>query len=136
MAYRGRVAKGIARGARKRHDTAMTGFILRSVVTAIALWIAVALIPGLSARDMGALMLAAIVLGLVNATLRPVAVILSIPLTILTFGLFLLVVNAAMLGLAGWIVPGFTVSGFWSALFGAIVVSVVSGAIGGALARE
>ncbi len=129
MAYRRRVAKGIARGARKRHDAAMTGFILRSVVTAIALWIAVALIPGLSARDMGALMLAAIVLGLVNATLRPVAVILSIPLTILTFGLFLLVVNAAMLGLVAWLLPGFSVAGFGSALFGAIVVSLVSWAI-------
>jgi putative membrane protein len=114
----------------------MTGFILRSVVTAIALWVAVAIVPGLSARDMGALMLAAIVLGLVNATLRPVAVILSIPLTLLTFGLFLLVVNAAMLGIAGWVVPGFTVAGFWPALFGAIVVSLVSGAIGGVLARE
>lgn len=114
----------------------MSGFILRSVVTAIALWVAVAIVPGLSARDMGALMLAAIVLGLINATLRPLAVILSIPLTLLTFGLFLLVVNAAMLGIAGWVVPGFTVAGFWPALFGAIVVSLVSGAIGGVLARE
>lgn len=114
----------------------MTGFLLRSVVTAIALWVAVAIVPGLSARDMGALMLAAIVLGLINATLRPAAVILSIPLTLLTFGLFLLVVNAAMLGIAGWVVPGFTVAGFWPALFGAIVVSLVSGAVGGVLARE
>lgn len=114
----------------------MTRFILRSVVTAIGLWVAVAVVPGLSAGDMGALMLAAIVLGLINATLRPVAVILSIPLTLLTLGLFLLVVNAAMLAIAGWVVPGFTVAGFWPALFGAIVVSLVSGAVGGALARE
>lgn len=114
----------------------MTGFLLRSVVTAIALWVAVAIVPGLSARDMGALMLAAIVLGLINATLRPAAVILSIPLTLLTFGLFLLVVNAAMLGLAGWIVPGFTVGGFWPAFLGALVVSLVSGAIGRVFARE
>jgi putative membrane protein len=113
----------------------MAGFLLRSVVTAIALWIAVARVPGLSARDMGALMLAAIVLGLVNATLRPVAVILSFPLTLPTFGLFLLVVNAAMLAIAGWLVPGFTVAGFWPALAGAIVVSLVSAVVGGALAR-
>lgn len=111
----------------------MTGFIIRTLVTAAALWVAVGIVPGLAARDMGALLIAAIVLGLVNATLRPVAVILSIPLTILTFGLFLLVVNAAMLGLVAWLVPSFTVSGFWAAMFGAIVVSIVSGLINGAL---
>jgi len=99
----------------------MAGFLLRSIVTAIALWIAVALVPGLSARDMGALMLAAI--------------ILSFPLTLPTFGLFLLVVNAAMLAIAGWLVPGFTVAGFWPALAGAIVVSLVSAVVGGALPR-
>ena len=114
----------------------MAGFIIRSVVTAIGLWFAVAIVPGLEAPDMGRLLLAAIVLGLVNATLRPLAVILSIPLTIVTFGLFLLVINAAMLGLVGWLVPGFVVSGFWSALFGAIVVSIVSGVINGAMARD
>ena len=65
----------------------------------------------------------------------PVAVILSIPLTILTFGLFLLVVNAGMLALVAALVPSFTVAGFWSALFGAIVVSIVSGLINGALAE-
>lgn len=111
----------------------MAGFILRSVVTAVALWVAVAIVPGLAARDVGTLVMAAIVLGLVNATLRPVMVFLSIPLTLLTFGLFLLVVNAAMLALVAWLVPAFTVAGFWSALFGAIVVSIVSGFISGAL---
>jgi putative membrane protein len=60
---------------------------------------------------------------------RPVALLLSIPLTILTFGLFVLVVNAAMLGLAAWLVPGFSVAGFWSALLGAVVVSIVSAAV-------
>lgn len=104
----------------------MAGFIIRTLVTALALWIAVSIVPGLQARDAGTLILAAILLGIVNATIRPVAVILSIPLTILTFGLFLLVVNAAMLGLVAWLVPAFTVSGFRAALFGAIVVSIVS----------
>lgn len=114
----------------------MAGFILRTVVTAIALWIAVAIVPGLAARDMGTLILAAILLGLVNATLRPAMVFLSIPLTLLTFGLFLLVVNAAMLALVAWLVPAFTVAGFWSALFGAVVVSIVSGFINGAIKAE
>jgi putative membrane protein len=113
----------------------MAGFVIRTLVTAGALWVAVAIVPGLAARDMGALLIAAILLGLVNATIRPVAVILSIPLTILTFGLFLLVVNAGMLALVAALVPSFTVAGFWSALFGAIVVSLVSGLINGALAE-
>lgn len=113
----------------------MAGFVIRTLVTAGALWVAVAIVPGLAARDMGALLIAAIVLGLVNAIVRPVAVILSIPLTILTFGLFLLVVNAGMLALVAALVPSFTVAGFWSALFGAIVVSIVSGLINGALAE-
>lgn len=113
----------------------MAGFVIRTLVTAGALWVAVAIVPGLAARDMGALLIAAIVLGLVNAIVRPVAVILSIPLTILTLGLFLLVVNAGMLALVAALVPSFTVAGFWSALFGAIVVSVVSGLINGALAE-
>ena len=107
----------------------MTGFIIRTGITAVALWVAVSIVPGLAARDAGTLVLAALLLGLVNATLRPVAVILSIPATIMTFGLFLLVVNAAMLGLVAALLPSFTVSGFWAALFGAVVVSIVSGFI-------
>ena len=112
----------------------MLGFIVRTVVTAVALWVAVSIVPGLSARDGTTLLLAAIILGIVNAIIRPVALVLSIPMTILTLGLFVLVVNAAMLGLAGLLVPGFTISGFWAALFGALVVSIVSAAFSGALA--
>jgi putative membrane protein len=111
----------------------MPGFILRTLVTAVALWIAVAIVPGLAARDTATLVMAAILLGLVNATLRPAMVFLSIPLTLMTFGLFLLVLNAAMLALVAWLVPAFTVSGFWAALFGALAVSIVSGFINGAL---
>jgi putative membrane protein len=94
----------------------------------------VSIVPGLSARDGGSLLLAAVILGIVNAIIRPLALVLSIPLTNLTFRLFVLVVNAAMLGLAGLLVPGFAISGFWAALFGALVVSVVSAAFSGALA--
>jgi putative membrane protein len=107
----------------------MLAFVFRTLVAALGLWVAVALLPGIEARDGGMLLVAAIVLGLVNAVVRPVALLLSIPLTILTFGLFVLVVNAAMLGLAAWLVPGFTVAGFWSALLGAVVVSIVSAAV-------
>jgi putative membrane protein len=114
----------------------MVGFLIRTAVTAVALWVAVAIVPGLSAQDTGTLVLAAIVLGIVNAIVRPVAVILSIPLTIITLGLFLLVVNAAMLALVAWLVPAFTVAGFWSALFGSIVVSIVSAVIGGMMAER
>lgn len=114
----------------------MTGFIIRTGITAVALWVAVSIVPGLAARDAGTLVLAALLLGLVNATLRPIAVILSIPATILTFGLFLLVVNAAMLGLVAALLPAFTVSGFWAALFGAVVVSIVSGFISRATRRD
>ena len=111
----------------------MLGFVIRTAVTALALWVAVAIVPGLAAADTGTLVLAAIVLGIVNALVRPVAVVLTIPITIVTFGLFLLVVNAAMLGLVAWLVPSFTVAGFWAAVFGSIVVSIVSAFINGAL---
>jgi putative membrane protein len=102
------------------------GFVARTLINAVALWAAAALVPGISVRGWGSLLLAAIVFGLVNALVRPVVVLLSLPLTILTLGLFLLVVNAAMLGLTSWLLPGFRVEGFWPAFFGAIVVSLVS----------
>lgn len=111
----------------------MVGFFISTAIAAVALWVAVSIVPGLAAKDTGTLVLAAIVLGIVNATVRPVAVFLSIPVTILTFGLFLLVVNAGMLSLVAWLVPAFTVSGFWAALFGSLVVSIVSATINGGL---
>jgi putative membrane protein len=101
-------------------------FLARTAITAFALWAATRLVSGIHAPDLLPLLLAAVVFGLVNALVRPVAVLLSLPLTLLTFGLFLLVVNAAMLGLTALLVPGMRLDGFWPALFGAIVVSVVS----------
>ena len=111
----------------------MLAFIVRTGIAAIALWVAVSIVPGLHARDAQTLILAAIVLGIVNATVRPLAVLLSVPITILTFGLFLLVVNAGMLALVAWIVPAFSVSIFWAALFGWLVVSIVSAVMNGGL---
>jgi len=106
----------------------MIGIIVRMLITGIGIWLATVLVPGVSADDSTSLVWAAIALGLINAIVRPVLVVLTLPITILTLGLFLLVLNAAMLNLAGWLVDGFNVVGFWSAIFGAIVVSVVSGA--------
>lgn len=101
------------------------GFLARTIITAFALWAATELVPGIAVRDLTSLVLAALVFGLVNAFVRPVLVLLSLPLTIVTLGLFLLVVNAAMLGLTAWVLPGFQVAGFWPAVLGSIVVSVV-----------
>ena len=104
----------------------MIGFILRTVIIGLGLWLAAYLVPGVSAQSTGALVWAAIALGLINAFVRPVLVVLTQPFTILTLRLFLLILNAGMLNLAGWFVDGFDVTGFWSAVFGAIIVSLVS----------
>ena len=105
----------------------MIGILLRTLITGLGIWLATYLVPGVSATSTEALIWAAIALGLINAFVRPVLVILTLPFTILTLGLFLLFLNAGMLNLAGWFVDGFDVVGVWSALFGAIVVSLVSG---------
>ena len=102
------------------------GFWARTFITAFALWAATQLVTGIEVRGVPSLLLAALVFGLVNAVIRPALVLLSLPLTLLTFGLFLLVVNAAMLGLTAWVLPGFRVDGFWPAVWGSIVVSVMS----------
>ena len=102
------------------------GFLAHFAITAFALWAATQMVSGIAVRGMPSLLLAALIFGLVNAVVRPVLVLLSLPLTILTLGLFLLVINAAMLGLTAALLPGFRVDGFWPALLGSIVVSVVS----------
>lgn len=100
--------------------------LVRWIVNTLALLLVSWLVPGIAASSLVALVVAAAVLGLLNAVLRPVLVVLTAPLWIVTFGLFLIVVNAAMLWLAGVLVPGFTVDGFLAAILGAIVLSVVS----------
>ncbi|MBW2541579.1 MAG: phage holin family protein [Deltaproteobacteria bacterium] len=102
----------------------MPGFWARFLVISIGLLIAAGLLPGIEIVGLPALLFAALVLGCVNAVIRPVVILLTIPFTILTLGLFLFVVNAAMLGLTSFLVPGFFVAGFWSALFGSIIVSI------------
>lgn len=104
----------------------MPGFFLRTIITAIGLWIADAVIPGINIATPGTLIIAALLMGLVNALVRPLAVLLTFPITILTLGLFLLVINAAMFGLVAAFLEGFSVSGFFAALFGWLIVSITS----------
>ncbi len=106
----------------------MMGILIRTAIIGLGIWVAAWLIPGISTDSTGALIWGAIALGLINAFVRPILVVLTLPVTVLTLGLFLLILNAAMLNLAGWFVDGFHVDGVWSSIFGAIVVSLVSGA--------
>ncbi len=105
----------------------MDRFLVRALVAALGLWIADALISGISFDSAAWLLTSAVVLGVINAIVRPLALILTLPITLVTLGLFILVLNAGMLGLASWVLPGFHVAGFWPAFWGAIVVSLVSG---------
>lgn len=102
------------------------GFVLRLVVNAAALWVAAQLVPGIVVTGLTPLLLAALVLGLINAVVRPVLLILTLPLTLMTLGLFIFILNAFCLWLTSRIVPGFVVQSFGAALLGALVVSVVS----------
>lgn len=121
-------------------------FLLRLIVTAAATAVAVWLIPGinLTASDTGdqviALLIVALIFGVVNALVKPVVQVVSTCLVILTFGLFLLVINALMLMLTSWLATqfglGFHVDGFWPALFGSIVISIVGSLLGGLLNIE
>ncbi len=104
----------------------MTGLIVRLLIIMFALWVADAIVPGVRITGAGTFLLAAILLGLVNAVIRPIAIFATLPLTIVTLGLFLFVVNAMMFGLVAWLLDAFSVSGFWAALFGSLVVSLIS----------
>lgn len=92
----------------------------------LGLLVASGLLSGVEIDGTGTFILSAILLGLVNAVIRPVAILLTLPLTVLTLGLFIFVVNAAMFGLVAAILDNFYVAGFWSALFGSLIVSITS----------
>jgi putative membrane protein len=102
------------------------GFLVRVLVNAATIALAAALIPGIHLEGATPALLAGVVLGLINALVRPVLVVLTFPLTLLTLGLFLLVLNALCLAATAWLVPGFAVDGFLPAVLGALLVSVVS----------
>ncbi|BAZ20615.1 hypothetical protein NIES4073_14910 [Kalymmatonema gypsitolerans NIES-4073] len=108
----------------------IVNFLLTWVVAAVSLLLTAYIVPGFTFDTFGTAAIAALILGLVNAFVRPVLFILTLPLTIVTLGLFLFVVNALMLWLVGFLVPGFIVAGFLPALLASVVLTLVSTLLG------
>lgn len=104
----------------------MARFLLSGAFAALGLWVASYVVGGLRFDSTVTLLIAGLVLALANGFVRPIATILTLPITLLTLGLFLLVINAGMVALVAWLLPGMQVASFWAALFTAIIVSVVS----------
>jgi putative membrane protein len=104
-------------------------FFVHWGITALSLWAVSLIFHGISFTSKKSLFLSALLLGFVNAVIRPIVIVLTIPLTLLTFGLFLLVINALMMLLVSALVPGFRVSGFWTAFFASIVMTLLSLAV-------
>jgi len=102
------------------------GFLARMLISAIGLWLASRIVPGVEITATGTLLFAALLLGIVNAVVRPVVILLTLPITVLTLGLFLWVVNAAMLGVVAWLLSGFRIAGLGSALLAAAIVGITS----------
>ena len=101
------------------------GFIIRLCISALSLGLAAYLIPGIHVQGWTTLFLAAFLLGLVNAIVKPILVLLTLPITVVTLGLFLFILNAAMLGLVAWLLPGFAIAGLVPAILGWLVMTVV-----------
>lgn len=104
----------------------MTRFIVRALFAALGLALAAYLLKGVSYDGIVTLLVAAVLLGIVNAILRPILFVLTLPLTIVTLGLFLLVLNAAMIGLVAWFLPGFRVDGLWAGVMAAVITGLAS----------
>src|SRR3989475_9379175 len=102
----------------------MKGFLFRLVITGLGLWAAETVVPGVRLDGWGNLVVAALLLGIVNAVIRPIILILTLPLTVLTLGLFILVVNGISLSLVAWVLPGFHIAGLGAAILGSIVVGL------------
>lgn len=111
-------------------------FLARLFLNGIAILIAAWLVPGLHLAGSGSALIAGAILGFVNALVRPVLFLLTLPFTLLTLGLFIFVLNALCLGITAALVPGFEIAGFWPALFGALVVSIVSWILNGLVLSE
>jgi len=114
-------------------NASVRSFLLRWAVTALGVLAATQIVPGVDCRSWQALAVAALVLGFLNAFVRPILTVLSLPLVLVTLGLFLWVINAALLGIVAALVKSFTVSSFWSALGGAAVISITSALANAAL---
>ncbi|SEO36404.1 phage holin family protein [Nitrosovibrio sp. Nv6] len=100
-------------------------FLAHWGITALSLWVASFIFHGISFTNKKSLLISALLLGFANAVIRPVIIILTIPLTLISFGFFLLVINALMLLLVSTLVPGFRISGFWTAFFASIVITIL-----------
>ncbi len=114
----------------------MIGFLIRWAISALGLWLADQLLIGIAFDSTSTLLGAALLLGIVNAIVRPIAVLLTFPFTLVTLGLFLLVINAAMLGLVAALLDGFEIASFWSALGGWLIVSITSWFASGFVGRR
>jgi putative membrane protein len=108
----------------------LTPFLLHWAITALSLWLASLIFRGIRFSDTSSLIVSALLLGFANAIVKPLLIVLTLPLTFLTFGLFLLVINALMILLVSSLVRGFTVSSFWTAFFASIFIAVLSFVIG------
>ena len=107
----------------------MNGFLIRAGVVAIGLWLASEIVPGVSFQSPGSLIAAALLLGIANAFVRPILIILTFPITLVTLGLFLIVINGLMIELVAYFLKGFVVDGLWPAILASIVVSLTSWAM-------
>lgn len=114
----------------KRTMPGLVGLLVMWLASAGAVWLTAELVPGVRVASFATALGVALVLGLLNAVVRPLLVVLTLPVTVLTLGLFLLVVNAAVLALCAWFLPGFAIAGFWNALVAALVLTLVSTVIG------
>lgn len=114
----------------------MSQFFITWLATAASLFITATIVPGLAIAGAPTALIGAAILGFVNAIVKPILVIFTLPLTILTLGLFLLVVNAIALGLVGYLTPGLTVSGFFPAIIGSLVLTIVSSIINQLLGQD
>jgi len=115
----------------------MRGFLLRACIVAVGLWVASSIVPGIEIRSGGALVAAAVLLAVVNAIVRPVLIFLTLPITLLTLGLFLLVINGLMIELvSALLAPGFYVVSLWPAILASIIVSITGWFVNGFIGPE
>ncbi|WP_216207274.1 phage holin family protein [Polynucleobacter sp. Latsch14-2] len=111
----------------------LTPFLVQWALTSLSLWVASYIFSGLRFADGGSLLVAALLLGFANAIVKPLLILFTLPLTVLTMGLFLLVINALVLMLVSQLVSGFSISGFWTAFFASIFISLFSLFVSGIL---
>ncbi len=104
----------------------MVGFLIRAVIAALGLWLATLWVSGIFIDSPSTLLLAGVLLGIVNSFVRPIAVLVTLPMTIVSLGFFLLIINAGMLALVAWMLPGMHIAGFGAAFWASLLVSLVS----------